>query len=269
MTNTQRYTRAIIRFQDARNSAQAEYEEHAAELERYKGSKFYEDELAKAKAGLDARIAEARQECTTSVNNALEAMRKALQNRKLKPPTQEQLAILQALKMRETITQDELDQAAQSMGGNGLALGVVQEIARKQGIFRGYASLATDSNAWWNPFGGKSTKGFGGGSSSGNGSGKPFATGLDYVPYNDFAARLHEGEAVLTKTEATEWRKGGGDADMARIVSQAVIEAVAPLYEAVSNIQIVMDGRAVGNAVSETVSRNIAKNAWNRRYQNV
>lgn len=96
-----------------------------------------------------------------------------------------------------------------------------------------------------------------------------FATGLDYVPYNDFAARLHEGEAVLTKTEATEWRKDGGDADMARIVSQAVIEAVAPLYEAVSNIQIVMDGRAVGNAVSETVSRNIAKNAWNRRYQNV
>lgn len=144
MTNTQRYTRAIIRFQDARNSAQAEYEKRVAELARYKGSEFYAEELAKAKAGLDARIAEARQECTTSVNSALEAMRKALQNRRMNPPTQEQLAILQALKMRETITQDELDQAAQSMGGNGLALGVVQEIARKQGIFRGYASLATE-----------------------------------------------------------------------------------------------------------------------------
>ncbi|MBQ8653971.1 MAG: hypothetical protein IJ507_03460, partial [Clostridia bacterium] len=36
------------------------------------------------------------------------------------------------------------------------------------------------------------------------------ATGLDYVPFNDYRARLHEGEAVLTKLEATEWRRGGG-----------------------------------------------------------
>ena len=35
------------------------------------------------------------------------------------------------------------------------------------------------------------------------------ATGLDYVPYNNYRARLHEGEAVLTKMEATQWRSGG------------------------------------------------------------
>lgn len=34
------------------------------------------------------------------------------------------------------------------------------------------------------------------------------ATGLDYVPYNDYLARLHTGEAVLTKAEANRWRKG-------------------------------------------------------------
>lgn len=47
-----------------------------------------------------------------------------------------------------------------------------------------------------------------------------FATGLNYVPRDNFLARLHEGEAVLTKQEAGEWR-GGGD-----IVS-AVREAFA------------------------------------------
>ena len=38
----------------------------------------------------------------------------------------------------------------------------------------------------------------------------PRASGLDYVPYNNFPAMLHEGEAVLTASEADAWRKGNG-----------------------------------------------------------
>ncbi|HSW62168.1 MAG TPA: hypothetical protein VLH56_02435 [Dissulfurispiraceae bacterium] len=39
--------------------------------------------------------------------------------------------------------------------------------------------------------------------------GAGFALGLDYVPFDNFPARLHEGEAVLTKAEAAQWRNGG------------------------------------------------------------
>lgn len=35
-----------------------------------------------------------------------------------------------------------------------------------------------------------------------------FAKGLDRVPYDDYVARLHKDEAVLTKHEANEWRNG-------------------------------------------------------------
>lgn len=51
------------------------------------------------------------------------------------------------------------------------------------------------------------------------GYGDRFATGLDYVPYNEFPARLHEGEAVLTKLEAENWRNGRGAADAGEIVT--------------------------------------------------
>lgn len=40
------------------------------------------------------------------------------------------------------------------------------------------------------------------------GRGGKFATGLNYVPYDDFPAILHRGEAVLTSAEARMWRNG-------------------------------------------------------------
>ncbi len=39
-------------------------------------------------------------------------------------------------------------------------------------------------------------------------SGTPKASGIDYVPYHDFPAILHKGEAVLNATDAEKWRRG-------------------------------------------------------------
>jgi hypothetical protein len=39
------------------------------------------------------------------------------------------------------------------------------------------------------------------------------ATGLDYVPHDDYIARLHEGERVQTKAEASAWRSRGSSGD--------------------------------------------------------
>lgn len=88
------------------------------------------------------------------------------------------------------------------------------------------------------------------------------ATGLRYVPYNDYYARLHEGEAVLTKAEASTWRKEGG--------AQAPVFDYAALADAVAGAldgaHVDMDGERVGRLVTKTVSREMAAEMRGRRY---
>lgn len=62
---------------------------------------------------------------------------------------------------------------------------------------------------------------FGGSSGLALGSLPGFATGLDYVPYDNFLARLHEGEMVLTKSQANALR-GGAVAGRSVTVNQYI-----------------------------------------------
>ena len=54
------------------------------------------------------------------------------------------------------------------------------------------------------------------------GSSGRFASGINYVPYNDFPAYLHRGEAVLTAKEAEYWRSGRMGAGTTNIYNMTV-----------------------------------------------
>ena len=91
------------------------------------------------------------------------------------------------------------------------------------------------------------------------------SVGIDYVPNNDFMARLHEGEAVLTKAEAADWRRGGS---VQAIDYAAMGSAVgSAVREALSGIGLYTDdGTRIADMVTQRVSRNIAREAKNRRF---
>ena len=138
--------------------------------------------------------------------------------------------------------------------------------AMNEGGIAGAVSSAV-KNSWWGKLlnGNSTSSGFGGGTSTGTGAGRGFATGLDYVPNDNFYARLHEGEAILTKAEAADWRRGGSvqSIDYAAMGS-AVGSAVR---EALSGIGLYTDdGTRIADMVTQRVSRNIAREAKNRRF---
>lgn len=86
-----------------------------------------------------------------------------------------------------------------------------------------------------------------------------YATGIDYVPYNSFPARLHEGEAVLTALEAAQWRTPQPAAADAASIAQAVAGAL-------SGMTVQLDGQTVGQLVTPTVSREIARQTGAMKY---
>lgn len=79
-------------------------------------------------------------------------------------------------------------------------------------------------------------------------------TGLSWVPHDDYVARLHVGEAVLTRKEADEWRNGSG-------VSTSRIEGLlASILSALDNpVPAVIDGPSVYDYVSRSMVRDVSR----------
>ena len=126
--------------------------------------------------------------------------------------------------------------------------------AMNEGGIGSAVSTAVEQSWWWKQI--EKIK---------NPKGASFATGLDYVPNDNFAANLHEGEAVLTKAEAADWRRGGS---VQAIDYAAMGSAVgSAVREALSGIGLYTDdGTRIADMVTQRVSRNIAREAKNRRY---
>ena len=80
----------------------------------------------------------------------------------------------------------------------------------KTGISNAWGGLTNWFNGLWQGLFGNRDVNVNVNANSNTGAAGRFATGLDYVPYDEFPAILHKGEAVLTAEEASVWRNGGG-----------------------------------------------------------
>ena len=76
----------------------------------------------------------------------------------------------------------------------------------KEGISNAWGGLTNWFNGLWNGLFGNRNVDVNVNANSNVGG---YAKGLDYVPYDEFPAILHKGEAVLTAEEADVWRNGG------------------------------------------------------------
>ncbi len=134
MTNTEWYFSITRKYREGLNRINTQYDAQIESQKRYAGSQGYEKDIEKIEQARAAEIAALRDDCRDNFNRCLAAMQKNAQARPAVAPTQEQLALLQVLQMREKLTRDELSHAAHSMADCPTALSVLGELARKHEI---------------------------------------------------------------------------------------------------------------------------------------
>lgn len=134
MTNTTRLYRAVADFVQARGEAREEYLLMGRRYASAKGSQMYVDEMSKARKKREKTVSDAQFIARQEIRETLNAMAEKADKIKMKPPTEEQLRILQLLSMKEKLTTAELEGAANAMDGNATALSLVDELANKSGF---------------------------------------------------------------------------------------------------------------------------------------
>lgn len=82
------------------------------------------------------------------------------------------------------------------------------------------------------------------------------ATGLNRVPFDNFKARLHKDEAVLTRSEAREWRKGNGGKGTSGNDGQVLVSS---LIRALQGVTLQIDGKKVGQLTAPYISDEMAR----------
>lgn len=90
-----------------------------------------------------------------------------------------------------------------------------------------------------------------------------YASGLDYVPFDNFLAQLHEGEAVLTAEEARVWRDFRYGAAAAS--NSIDYDALGSTFKENAGGNVYLDGRIVGNVISSRQAdsyRGLERSGW-------
>ena len=134
MKNSERYHYHVSRFIDAVGQIEATHADALSRAKQYEGSAAHKDIIAEANDQRDAALTAERETAVKAIREIIDSMRQTARARKFGAPSQDQLAILQALKMRQKVNRDEIRQAENSLKDCPLALSVLDEIARDNGI---------------------------------------------------------------------------------------------------------------------------------------
>lgn len=130
-TNTQRYHELIKNFRKAMSEINAKSDPAYRDLENYRDSANYQSAKEKIDTMRKELVDEVRQEAAKELHTVVDDMRQTYEQKPSKAPTSEQLAILQALKMRDGVGRDELREALNAVKGCPLCERVIGEIAAK------------------------------------------------------------------------------------------------------------------------------------------
>lgn len=147
MKNTEVFYTRAKQFQDKRQEMTEKYEKKLKDLERFKGSKGYEDDVKKLKDEHEAALEALRREYRESFRTIFSGMVDNIERRTISAPTTDQVNLLNTLKMKKKVSEEECRRVAEAVKDNPIAVSIVTEIAHDRGIMRNYDDLCPEMSS--------------------------------------------------------------------------------------------------------------------------
>ena len=172
-----------------------------------------------------------------------------------------------AEKAKEAVAELDLEDQATTNAGKtvaGLTAGINRELPGLQDAVGSVMSTFNQLGGLSFDFGGGSSSG-GSGGSSGGGMGNVDGShkmGLDAVPFDNYIARLHAGEGILTAEENKVWR-GIKNGDYDRVDYESLGGVMRDNVKPGGNVYL--DGKIVGSVVSDRQGRaykSLQRSGW-------
>lgn len=147
MKHTQRYFEAVAAYRKAMKDLQESYDKSLQILESHRGSEYFRNEKKRLDDKYSQDRAALQAESRRILNGIINDMETVHSSKPAVAPTAEQLATVQMLNMRSSVTRDELRQAANTCKGCPMAIETLREIATKSGIMGGVDFLYSNNGA--------------------------------------------------------------------------------------------------------------------------
>lgn len=133
MNNTLRYHDAWKAYRKAVEVARDKYKRELKRLEPYMDSKQGEKDAEAAKATFEGELEAARAVARPAFKAAIDGMKEHIGKPDMKAPTQDMIATLTMLDMRDSIQSSEVEAACKLMGGNSAALTTLSQVVMRHG----------------------------------------------------------------------------------------------------------------------------------------
>lgn len=147
ITNTELYYAKMKAFQDKRAELTEAHDKKVKSLERFKGSKGYEEDLKKENERFEAELTALRDEYRPGLLTVIGGMMDAIGRRSVSAPTNDQVNLLNVLKMKKKVTLEECQRTAEAVKDNPIAVSVVTEIAHDHGIMQSFDYLCPEMSS--------------------------------------------------------------------------------------------------------------------------
>lgn len=146
MDRTHEYYRIAQAHREGLRAIWATYNETMNRLERYKGSTGYDDDEREAARVRDEAVAAQAKITGKAFDAVLKGMREKVGGHALTPPNDDELRLLQTLKLRDHLSKEELQSAGRALQDNTVALHTLDDIAQAHG----HHNLFVSYPAWRN-----------------------------------------------------------------------------------------------------------------------